>query len=311
MKRFAWLLAASIPLGATAQSDVTRLIVAAPAGGGTDTVFRILAKEAGPLLSQTLVVQNLPGAQGIVAMEQLMSAPANGRTLVGVPNSSITATPHILKVPFGQDDYQPLIGISSSPYAMCVRPAFAAASGKEFIMELKRKPDAYTIGTDGGAGQLASARALVALGAQARNIPFKGASEILAAFLGEHVDIYNGSVAAILPSVKAGKAKCLLLTTAERSPALSQAAGLREMGIPQEETPLWWILVVHKSTPPELINRITDAATKASSSSTMRQYLADTGNPATLLTGPELRQRLQREYDALAATSKALGMTPP
>jgi tripartite-type tricarboxylate transporter receptor subunit TctC len=303
-------IAALAQLPAFSQSDVTRILIAAPPGGGTDTVFRIMAKEAGPLLQQTIVAVNAPAAGGIVAIEQMLAAAPNGRLLVGVANSSITATPHILKVPFAPTDYVPIVGISSSPYVMCVSPAFPADTARALVDELKRSPGRYTIGTDGGSGQLASGRVLRALGAEARNIPFKGASEILAAFLGGHIDIYSGSVPGILANVKAGKAKCLLLTTAERSPALPQAAGLKDMGIPGEETPLWWILIAHKATPQDVLTRIREAAEKSASSPAMRQFLTETGNPHTISTGDDLVRRLVREYEALGATAKALGMTP-
>ncbi len=298
------------PAAALAQGDSIRLLVAAPAGGGTDAVMRILVKEAGPLLNQSFVVQNNAAAGGIVVMEQMIRGTPNGKTLVAMSNGSITAIPHLMRTPFTADDYIPLLGISSAPYVVCAAPGFPATNAKEFVAVLKANPDKYTIGTDGGAGWLATQRALRALGATVRNISYKGAAEIVVSFLGGHIDLYSGSVSTILQSAKADKAKCYLLTTADRSPALPLAAGLADFDIAAEETPLWRIVLAPRGTPPEVAARLEAALAKAADSPAMRQFHTDFGEKFVVFRGDELKARLKREYDGLGQVARSLGITP-
>ncbi len=298
------------PAAAFAQGDAVRILVAAPPGGGTDLVVRILTKEAAPLLGETMVVQNSPAAGGAVAMEQMMRSPPNGKTLFATSNGALTAFPHFMKVQFTADDYIPLIGISAAPYVICASPSFPANDAKEFVAVLKANPDKYTIGTDGGAGWLATQRALRALGASVRNISYKGASEIVVGFLGGHIDLYSGGTASILQSVKTDKARCYLLTTAERSPALPQAAGLNDFGLGAEETPLWRIVLAPKNTPPEILARLDAAFVKAANSPAMRQFHVDNGEQFVIFRGEELKARLKKEHDALGQVARSLGVKP-
>jgi len=299
-----------VPSAAIAQGDSTRLFVAAPAGGGTDAVMRILVKEAGPLLNETFVVQNNAAAGGVVVMEQMIRGTPNGKTLVAVSNGSITAFPHLIKTPFTPEDYIPLLGISSAPYVICSNLAFPANSAKDFVKVLKANPDKYTLGTDGGAGWLATQRALGALGANVRNISYKGASEILVGFLGGHIDLYSGSISTILPSVKADKARCWLLTTAERSPAVPTAAGLNDFDIGVEETPLWRIVLAPKGTPPDVLKRLETAFVQAANSPAMLKYHSDFGERFVVFRGDELKARIKREYDGLGQVARAMGAKP-
>ncbi len=311
MKDFKLLLCVLLfPVAAMAQGDAVRLLVAAPAGGGTDVVSRILIKEAAPLLNEAMLVQNIPAAGGVIAMSQMMQAPPNGKTLVAMANGSLTAIPHLIKVPFTADDYIPLLGVSSAPYVVCASPAFPATNAKEFVEVLKANPDKYTIGTDGGAGWLSTQRALRALGASVRNISYKGAAEIVVGFLGGHIDLYSGGTASILQSSQTGKANCYLLTTADRSPSFPQAAGLNDFGIGSEETPLWRIVLAPKNTPPDIVARLEAAFLKAANSTAMRQFHTDNGEKFIVFQGEELRARLKREYDGLGKVAQSLGLKP-
>ncbi|SRR6266567_3030355 len=101
-----------------------------------------------------------------------------------------------------------------------------------------------------------------------------------------------------------------VLTTAEASAALPQAAGLKEMGVPGEETPLWWILLAPKGTPHALVEKLVDTMEKGAGSAAMRQFLTETGNPFVLFKGDELKARLGRKYEGLKAVAKSLNMSP-
>ena len=307
---YAAMLFAVASLGANAQ--VLKLIIPTPPGGGTDGYFRVLVKEAEPVLGEQIIINNVPGAGGTVGLAQLVRSAPDGTTAAGVWLGPVTVAPNTMKVPYTPNDYIPVIQVSSAPYVMCVHPEFPANDGPGLIAEIRKNPDKYTYGHDGagGPGHLGTARLLRATKASARDIPYKGAGDTLTAFLGKHIDIYVGSIPPIIAQERAGKAKCLLVTSAERVASLPNAAGLRDLGFPNEETILWRALVVPKGTPPARVARLEAAFEKAANSDAARKFLENAGEQVAIKKGEELRKAIDAEYEAMGAVAKSLKLTP-
>jgi tripartite-type tricarboxylate transporter receptor subunit TctC len=293
-------------------ADVLKVIIPTPPGGGTDGYFRVLAKEAEPLLNESIIITNVAGAGGTIGVTQLTRAAPDGQTVAGVWVGPISVAPNTTKVPYTPQDYVPIIQMSSAPYVMCVHPDFPASDGGAFIAELRRNPDKYTYGHDGagGPGHLGTARMLRAMKASARDIPFKGAGDTLTAFLGKHIDIYVGSIPPIREHERSGKAKCLLLTSAERIAALPNAWALRDLGIPNEETILWRGLIAPKGTSPERIAKLESAFERAANSAGARKFLEDAGEQVAIKKGAALRKAIDAEYEAMGAVAKSLKLSP-
>ena len=295
-----------------AEADVLKVIVPTPPGGGTDGFFRVLVKEAEPLLNEQLIISNVPGAGGTIGVAQLVRSAPDGQTVAGVWLGPITVAPNTSTVPYAPTDYVPIIQMSSAPYVMCVHPEFPAADGGAFIAETRKNPDKYTYGHDGagGPGHLGTARILRAVQASARDIPFKGAGDTLTAFLGKHIDIYVGSIPPIREHERTGKAKCLLVTSADRIAALPNAWALRDLGIPNEETILWRALIAPKGTPPARIAKLESAFEKAANSPTARKFLEDAGEQVAIKKGAALRKSIDDEYRAMGLVAKSLNLSP-
>ena len=306
----ACVVALAVP--AAFAAEALKVVVPTAPGGGTDGYFRVLVKEAEPFLKEPAIIMNVPGAGGTIGVAQVVRSAPDGQTVAAVWLGPVTVSPHTMKVPYTPNDYVPVIQVSSAPYVLCVHPDFPASDGKSFIAELKKNPDKYTYGNDGagGPGQLATARILRATGASARDVPFKGAGETLTSFLGGHVDIYVGSIPPILQHMQAGKAKCLLITSAERVPALPSVQGLRDLGIPNEETILWRALLAPKGTPPGRVAELESAFEKAANSAGARKFLEDAGEQTEIRKGAALRAYIDNEYEAMAKVAKALNLTP-
>lgn len=293
-------------------AEPLKLIIPTAPGGGTDGYFRILAREVEPFLKEPVVVLNVPGAGGTIGVTQMVRAAPDGQTVAGIWLGPITVSPNTMKVPYAPTDYVPVIQVSSAPYVLCVHPEFPANDGKGLIAELQKNKDRYTYGNDGagGPGHLGTARILRATNASARDVPFKGAGETLTSFLGKHVDIYVGSIPPILPHMQAGKAKCLLVTSAERVASLPSATSLGELGVPNEETILWRALIAPKGTPPERIATLEAAFEKAANTPVAKKFLADNGEQTAIKKGAELRRYIETEYEAMATLAKALNLAP-
>ena len=242
----------------------------------------------------------------------MIHSPPDGQTLAAVWLGPVTVSPHTMKVAYTPNDYIPVIQLTSAPYVFCVHPDFAATEGKSFIEELRKNPDKYTYGNDGagGPGQLAAERIFRAMKVKARDIPFKGAGETTTAFLGKHIDIYVGSVPPILQHAQAGRANCVLLSSADRIASMPSASGLRDLGIPDEETILWRGVLAPKGTPPAKIAELEAGLEKAANAPATRKFLDDAGEQLLIRKGPALRQYIDKEYEALGKLVKALNLSP-
>jgi tripartite-type tricarboxylate transporter receptor subunit TctC len=305
-------VAVTLLVAGLTNAEPIKVIVPTAPGGGTDGFFRVVVKEAAPYFSDPIVVVNVPGAGGTIGVAQMVNAAPDGHTLAAVWLGPVTVTPNTMKVPYTPNDYIPVVQLSSAPYVMCVHNDFPANDGKGLIEAFRKDPDKYTFGDDGagGPGQLATARILRATGTSARDIPFKGAGETLTAFLGGHIDVYVGSIPPILQYMKIGKAKCLLVTSADRVAALPNVSSLRDLGLPEEETILWRAILAPKGTSPENVARIESAFERAANSPASRKFLEDAGEEVLIKKGPALRESINREYDALGKVAKSLNLSP-
>jgi tripartite-type tricarboxylate transporter receptor subunit TctC len=286
------------------------IMVPSPPGGGTDIAIRLLAELTEPFLKQKMVVVNKPGGGGTVGVSLLTQAKPDGYSLGGVWNSPLTASPHTLQVAYTPDDYQPILQISSAAYVLCAAPDFPANNASELIAELKKNPGKYTYGNDGVGGtmQLAGERIFKALGVKVRPVPFGGAGETAKNFLGGHITFYGGSVPPIMPHIKAGKAKALLLTSAADNAALPTASGLKALGIPQEETVLWRAIIAPKGLPPAIIKTLEEAFRQGASQQRFKDFLRDQGEEAVIASSADVSRLIKAEFTALGEVAKEIGL---
>jgi tripartite-type tricarboxylate transporter receptor subunit TctC len=288
------------------------LIVPGPPGGGTDLLARQLAEAVRPILGVRLVVENKPGAGGALGVTIITQARPDGYTLGFVHNGPLTTIPNTRQVAYTPASYQPLVQVGYSSYVMCVAPDFPANDARTFLEVLKQNPGKYTYGTDGVGGtmQLAAEQIFGNFGIKATAIPFGGAGETARNFLGGHIDVYGGSLQAILPDVAANKAKCLLLTSGADNKAAPHASGVDALGIPKASAGLWWGLIGQKDLPAPIANTLVEAFTKAAHTAPVVAALASV-NAEPVVRGPaEYRKLIEQESAGFAAVAQHLGMKP-
>ena len=192
----------------------------------------------------------------------------------------------------------------------CVKPEFPAANGKEFVEVLRKNPNKFTYGNDGVAGtvQLAAERAFGSLGVKARPVPFGGAGETVKNFLGGHVDIYGGTIPTIIEFVRAGQAKCLLVTAPERTPVLPDTTSLGELGIADTASELWRGIIGPKGMPAERVAALQKAFHQATQQRKFLDFEASRGE--TAVGGPpgDFAKMIKAEFEANAEILKRLGL---
>ena len=289
---------------------VTKLIVPTAPGGGTDGLFRVVSKDAQRFIGGPISIQNVPGAGGTIGLAQVVNSAPDGYTLAGVWPSPVTVVPQTTKVPYTPNDYIPVIQLSTAPYVFCVHPDFPANDGKSFMEELRKNPKKYTYGTDGlgGPAQLATERIFRPQNIQAVDVPYKGAGETIIGFLSNQIDIYVGSIPPVLQHANIGKAKCLLVSSVNRNAQFPNASSLKDIGLSKEETLLWRVVLAPKGTSPERIQQIAKAYSQAMKEPDTLRYLDDVGESSAVLTGKELKAKLDQEYAAFSQIAKTLNL---
>lgn len=302
-------LACTTALASNYPNRPIEIIVPAPAGGGTDSVARMLNQYLEPELKQSAAIINVAGGGGAIGVNQVARARPDGYTLLSTWNSPITTVPHMQRVQYDYDSLTPITSISQSAYTLCVKPDFPANTAEEFLAELQNNPNRYTYGNDGTGGimRLAAERLFAVYDIKARAIPFGGAGETLQNFLGGHIDIYGGSIPPVLPYAQDGQAKCLIVTSASDNPTLPLASGLEALGHPELETVLWRMMLGPNGMSEAHATVIADAVERALENPELLKFLANQGEVPVLMRGEALREALRKESEALGELLGQLG----
>jgi tripartite-type tricarboxylate transporter receptor subunit TctC len=291
-----------------------RMIVPIAPGGGTDVFARMLAEIASPILRQPVVVENRAGASGTIGLQAMLDAPRDGHTISFIWNAPLTSVPHTLGTRYTMDDFEPMFIVGTAPFTICVRPNHPAQNAQDLLTLIRsRPPESVSYGNEGVGGtmHLAAERMFRRLGMQLQAIPFQGASQTLTAFTGGHIDLYGGSVAVVMATARAGNARCLLLTSAANHPAFPQASGLTALGIPEEETTIWWGMIAPRGVPADRVAVLQAAFRQAAASDRFRQLLEAQGVTPGLVEGAAMGTVMRREFDELGRVATAIGLQRP
>lgn len=267
-------------LGATtarAQADVLKLVVAAPPGGITDQMGRLLAEPLRQALGQTVLVENRPGASGALAARAVLQAPADGRTLFLATSTSLTL-PTLLKQPApfdAQKDFAPVALLAGGDGLLVVPASLPVNTVQELVAHLKARPGQLNYGSAGIAStnHLALALLLDRIGADAVHVPYTGAGPAITALLGGQFQLYVGDIGSIGAQVRAGKLKALAQVGLKRSPAFPDVPTLAETVAPGYRATFWLGLLARADTPAPLLAKLNDAANQAVVAEAVRAQL--------------------------------------
>ena len=216
--------AATLAMPALAQSGYPnkpiKLIVPYAAGGFPDTVARIFSKHLGERFGQGVVIDNKPGANGVVAAQALASSPADGYTFLVTDGSMFSINPLIYKqLAYDRNkDFMPVALLARAPLFLAVHPRIAANSFAEFVALAKSKPGDLTYGSSGigSTHHLCTEAMKAALGIDIRHIPFKGTAQSIPALIGGQVDAAFSALPSLAGFVKSNQVKLLAVNSAKR-----------------------------------------------------------------------------------------------
>ena len=262
------LLAALAPLVAQAQSypaKPVRIIVPFAPGGGSDFIGRFMAQRLTDSLGKQVIVENKPGAGGVLGVEQGIKSPADGYTLVLIA-SSYTVNPSIYKLNFDPvSDITPIIQISAGPLVAVVNPKLPVKNVKELIALARQKPGQVNFASSGQGSVIHLATELfdTMAGIKMNHIPYKGTGPALTDTLAGQTDVFFSSTATALPHIQAGKLRAIAVTTSKRIPALPDVPTVAESGLPGYDVVLWHGLIGPKGMPKAVVERINGDVTKS------------------------------------------------
>jgi tripartite-type tricarboxylate transporter receptor subunit TctC len=318
MKRTVALIAAACALlaaGATAQTypvKSVRIVVGLAPGGTTDVVSRILAQRLGEAWGQTVVVDNRPGASGMIGGDLAAKSPPDGYTLLITPQTSIAVAPALYgKAPYdAARDFATISQVGSTPLLMVVHPSFPAQTFRDFVVMAKSRGNALTFGSGGigssphMAGELLNAR----LGVRMNHVPYKGENPALADTLGGQIPIMFGNLPVAVPHVKTGKLRALANTSGKRSPLAPDVPTVAESGFPDFAIATWYGLLAPAGTPADLVARIQRDAAKAVNQPETRERLVGLGVDIVASTPEEFSRFLRGEIARYTKVVKDAGL---
>ena len=280
---FCTLLALLVAQPAWAQQypDRTiRLVCPYAPGGGTDLVARLLGQQLSARLGQTVVIENRPGAGGVVGTQSVVTAKPDGYTILFASTSPMVVMPHMMKqISFDPlKDLAPITLIAQVPALMVGNPSLPVNNVKEFLDLAKARPTQLTFSSSGlgGTAQLAGEMMRLMGGADMLHIPYKGTGPANIAVLAGEVSMTFTDITAGLQFVKEGKMKALAVTTLRRSSVVPDLPAISET-LPGFNAYVWYGLLAPAKTPPAIVNKLNATLIQILNDPAFKQRMAEMG----------------------------------
>ena len=289
-----------------------RLIVPQSAGGSTDLIARVVAQKMGDAFSQTVVVDNRPGAGSLNGTELVANSAPDGHTLLAVA-ASFTINPALhKKLPFDPvRDFAPVSQIATLPHILIVHPSVPVNSVKELIALAKAKPGELNYASSGVATSthMAAELFLYMTGVKIVHVPYKGGAPSIIAMLAGQCQVNFAAISTAIPHVRSGKMRALAVTGAKRSAGAPEFPTVAEAGVPGYSHSSWVGMLAPAKTPQSIITRLNAEAVKAASSPDVKTVLLRDGLEATGTTPGEYGAIIKMEVAKWLKVAKAAGIT--
>ncbi len=300
---------------ASAQSYPTkaiRFLVAVAPGGSTDTLARLVAQRLSDSFGQQVVVDNRPGAHGLIGLELAAKAAPDGYTLLAGGTASIAINPSLYKkLPYDPvRQFAPVVPIAYSTSVLVVHPSVAASNIGELIALAKAKPGElrYASAGNGSSPHLSAEMFRTVTGANIMHVPYNGSTPgVLATVRGETAMMFTG-IASAVGQVKAGRLRALSVNGPKRSPALPEVPTAAESGLPGFEVDFWIGIFVPTGTPREVIMKLNSEVNRTINAPEVKEKLLALGADPVGGTPEQFAAIVRKDLERWAKVVKASGM---
>jgi len=289
-----------------------RWIIGFPAGGGADTVARIMEPWLSRQLGQPVIIENRPGASTNIAVQAVVNSPPDGYTLLWHGLSSVVNASLFTNLPFDiQRDIDPTAGVVSYPMIMVAHPSVPAKSVAELIAHAKANPGKVTMASfgTGSASHLAGELFKFMAGIDMVHIPYRGGAPMTTDLIGGQVQVGFDVMVTALPQVRSGKLRALGVLGAKRFDLLPDVQTVAET-VPGYEASTWAGVGVPRGTPPEIIERLNREVNAGLAQPDIRARFADVGTVPMVLSAAEFKAYIAAEAAKWDKVIKIAGIKP-
>jgi tripartite-type tricarboxylate transporter receptor subunit TctC len=291
-----------------------RLIVGYTPGGGTDVLSRVLAKYLGENLKQTVIVDNRPGAGGLLATQLVANAPPDGYTLLTTPSTHAINPGLYAKLPYDSiKDFTSVGLIATSPNVVVVHASLPVRSVRELIALAKAHPGELAFGSAGVGSTTHLAGEYFRSMAQIRtvHVPYKGSSQAeIDLSIGE-VQYMIDSTPAALPNIRAGRTRALATTGTRRFSGLPDVPTVMESGLPRYESVSWWGIIGPAGMTPDVVSRLNGEIAKIMLMPEVKKLTLAQGAEASTSTPGEFLEYMKSEMALYTRVIKEAGIQSP
>ena len=296
------VLVSALPAAAWSQAYPSRPVrIVAPfgAGGGGDTTIRLLAQQLSLAMGNQFVVDNRPGANGVIGVPEVLRSPADGYTLFYGSTTTLAANSSLLKKT-GYDpvrDFAPVTRVGVLPFLLVALANRPFTSMKELIAYAKANPGKLTYASANATGQVSSALFAQMAGLDLLHVPYKASPTALTDVLNGTVSMMFVDIPPAIGHVNAGKLRAFGVTTAQRSSLLPGIPSIAEGGLPGYEVFAWTAICAPAGTPPEIVRRLHDEIAKILAKADIRDAFARVGVEVQASTPEQLAAFIGSERD--------------
>jgi len=287
-----------------------RVVVPYAPGGATDLTARLVGQKMQEAMKQNVLVDNRPGAGGVIGADIVAKAAPDGYTvLIAVP-AEIAILPHLQKMPYNvARDLAPVSLAVVTPLILVVHPSLPVRSVKELIAFARARPGQLTYASagTGGVQHLSGELLKIAMKLDMAHVPYKGAGPVMPDLIGGHVPMFFSGMPPAMPHVKAGKLRALAVTTTRRSPAAPDVPTMAEAGVPGFDISNWFAYFVPSGTRAEVIVRLNSEVNRGLKQPDVREKLANVGAETVGTSPEELARFVRSESEKFAQLVKLSG----
>lgn len=307
------LAAAAAPVGAQGQfpNRPIRIVVPFPPGGGADIAARVIAVPLGEALGQPIIVENKAGADGVIAGEAVMKAPADGYTLLFGTATGMSAVFAFRKsVPYDPvADFTPISRMGSFVFFLYVPEDLPAKTVAELLTYVRANPGKLNYGTGSGTGIIASAQLVQVAKLDVVHVPYKGEGPLTTEMLAGRVQWMFAAGGPVLPHVRAGKLRALATLLPARSSLLPEVPTLSELGIKLSIDP-WGGLFGPAGLPRDVVDRLNREMVKVIARPDIREQLGRLAFAAQSSSADEFRGFVRDQLGTWKSVAKEAGIQP-
>ena len=288
-----------------------RLVVLFPPGG-SDTVARIFGQRAADRMGQPFVIDNRPGAAGVIGADIAAKSPPDGYTLLFATASFAMTSAWERKLPYDAiRDFSTIGLLAYTPFMLTVHPTLPVNTVKEFIAYAKSKPDQLNVSTTGtgGIGHLGTASLATLAGLRFNYVPYKGTGPALTAALAGEVHFTMVTIGTSLPYARNGRLRALAVSSARRSALAPDIPSLAEAGVTGMDVVTWYGLSAPRNLPAAIVNRLNREMVEISKANDYREQIAALGIEPQVTSPQDFGRYMKSEITRWSQAIKDAGLT--